>query len=117
MQRVLYLLFAYLGVVTGILAQTNVTSTVQVHSGGHMAEYNVLTFTSGYVVTPRNEPTANLSFRPGSSYGGASDASHVNGYTEKVGTTAFTFPVGDGTTLRPAGMSAPTSGTFQAAYF
>ena len=108
-----------------VLAQTgtNISATVQVHpSLGKIAEYSSLTFNAGYVITPRASPNDNLSFRPGSSYSGAKDASHVNGYAELVspsgGGGAFTFPIGDGTMLRPAGMLAPgASGTFQAAYF
>lgn len=126
MKRRLLLLIAGLTLwvlgVGPLLAQTTqsaVFGTVQVHpNGGKLAIYNSLTFASGYVITPRASSNDNISFRPGSGYTGASDGSHVNGYAEMVGTSAFTFPVGDGTTLRPAGISAPpTSGTFQAAYF
>ncbi|WP_020657220.1 DUF6923 family protein [Rudanella lutea] len=101
-------------------AQTGsgVFGNVGVHSGGHMGVYGTLTAVSGYVVTPRPEPTANISWQPGASHNGTSDASHVDGYAERVGNTAFTFPVGNSAVLRPAGISAPpSSGTYSAAYF
>lgn len=97
---------------------SGVFGTSQVHPSGHLGLYNSVTFVSGYLITPRSAPDDNVYFTTGSTWAGASDASHVNGYAEKEGATAFTFPIGDGTTLRPAGISAPSaSGNFQAAYF
>lgn len=118
MRHILYLLLL-LSSLSAAWGQTTINATVQIHSGGNMVEFNSLTFVSGYVVTPRNEPTANLIFQPGTSHGGSSNGSHVDGYVQKNGNTAFTFPVGSGTKLRPAGISAPgsASAVFRAAYF
>lgn len=62
-------------------------------------------FTSGIVQAPlSNEP---LEFNPGGNSGtaiavsGASDVSHVNGYTFQHGTGIFVYPVGDGTRYEP----------------
>ncbi|KAB7726501.1 tandem-95 repeat protein [Rudanella paleaurantiibacter] len=118
--HILWLALPMLLLVPVAQAQTGsgVFGNVGVHSGGHMGVYGNLTAVSGYVVTPRPEPTANISWQPGASHSGTSDASHVNGYAEVVGNTAFTFPVGNGAVLRPAGMSAPPiSGTYSVAYF
>jgi len=65
------------------------------------------TFTDGIVVTNTNK----LSFLHGATYTGASNTSHVNGFVEKMGNVAFTFPVGDGTLLRPASIAAPSATT------
>jgi hypothetical protein len=48
---------------------------------------------------------------------GASDNSHVNGPVQKIGTSAFEFPVGDGTNYRPIAIGAAGgSNTFTATY-
>jgi hypothetical protein len=61
------------------------------------------TFTSGMITT---SSTPNyLVYEAGSSYSGNSDARHVNGWVKKIGTTNFTFPVGDATYERAAGIS------------
>jgi hypothetical protein len=58
------------------------------------------TFTNGIIVT---SSTPNyLVYEAGSSYSGAADSRHVNGWVKKIGTTAFDFPVGTGTYLRSA---------------
>jgi hypothetical protein len=46
-----------------------------------------------------------LVFESGSSHTGASDASHVSGWTKKTGGTNFEFPVGNGTYYRPVMVS------------
>lgn len=119
MKRNLYLSLALLcAAFAGYGQGSQINGTTQVHPGGHYGAYGTLTFSAGYLVTPRNDPNSNVYFTTGSASAGQSDASHVNGYAEKQGTTAFTFPIGDGTTLRPAGISAPSGSTnFQAAYF
>ncbi|WP_375448421.1 Ig-like domain-containing protein [uncultured Fibrella sp.] len=120
MNRLLYLLlFGLLSVATGHAQSTGsgIFGNVGVHPGGHVGVYNTLTAVTGYVVTPRPSPTSNISWQPGSSHNGTSNSSHVNGYAETTGNTAFRFPIGNGTTLRTAGISAPASGTFSAAYF
>jgi hypothetical protein len=68
---------------------------------------NSLTFTDGIIVTNAN----NLTINSGATYSGSSDTKHVNGYVRKIGNQAFTFPVGDGSRLRTASISAPASAT------
>lgn len=94
-----------------------VLGTTQIHPGGHYGVYNTTNFVSGYLVTPRNLPGDNVLFNAGSGHTGSSNSSHVNGYVEKVGNTAFNFPTGNGTKLRTVGISAPASGSFRAAYW
>jgi hypothetical protein len=70
------------------------------------SEINVdgtLTFTSGDI----DATTNNLVFKAGGTVSGASDASHVKGTVVKTtqSTSAFTFPIGDGTTYRPIGIT------------
>jgi len=75
---------------------------------------NSATFTDGIVVTNANK----MSFLDGSTYITSSDVSHVNGFVEKTGNQAFIFPVGDGSKLRLAAISAPSASTdvFKAKY-
>ena len=49
---------------------------------------------------------------------GASDASYVDGYVQKIGNDAFTFPVGQAGFYAPCAISAPssTSDAFNARY-
>lgn len=76
----------------------------------------VHTFTNGRITT---SATPNfLVYQAGSSYSGASDARHVNGWVKKFGTTNFTFPVGNGTYLRSADIqSLSGSSEFNARYY
>ncbi len=77
---------------------------------------NQLTFTNGKIIT---NTINRLRFNTGSTYENASANSHVIGFVEKEGGTAFTFPVGTATVYSPVSMSAPSSGTsvFAAAYY
>jgi len=60
------------------------------------------TFTAGLIAT---SVTPNyLVYEAGSSYSGDGDSRHVNGWVKKYGTTNFTFPVGDATYERTAGV-------------
>lgn len=83
--------------------------------GTNLILSNTATFTDGIVTTGSN----NFIFNAGSSITGSSGASHVNGTVEKIGNTAFTFPIGDGTMLRTAAISAPVdvADVFTAKYF
>lgn len=67
------------------------------------------TFNNGITTTTRNIHQAGaLRFENGSTYtGGNSDAQHIDGYVSKIGTEAFTFPVGSGTDIRTISISAP----------
>ncbi len=73
------------------------------------------TFTDGLIassVTPNY-----LVYEAGSSYSGVSDAAHVSGWVKKIGTTAFTFPVGDNTYYRNIAISSlASSSEFNARY-
>ena len=63
----------------------------------------VHTFTAGVITT---SATPNyLMYETGSSYTGDGDSKHVNGWVRKTGTTAFAFPVGNGTVERTIGIS------------
>lgn len=73
------------------------------------------TFTSG-IVTSTN--TNLITFNAGAAAVNASSTAHVNGPVAKTGTTAFTFPVGNGTIYRPIAIGVPTtSTTFRAQFF
>ncbi|MCY7357666.1 MAG: hypothetical protein LH609_09375, partial [Rudanella sp.] len=111
------LLLLLLSATTGALAQSTLFGNMEVHPGGKVGVYNSMTLNSGYVITPRQSPPANIAWQAGAAHAQTANASHVNGYAEYGGTSAFTFPIGNGITYRPAGISAPSSGTFSAAYF
>jgi hypothetical protein len=67
-----------------------------------------LTFFSGIISTDRaNSSDEFVHFLAGSSYSGTSNSRYVDGVVRKSGNTAFTFPVGDNSSLRPIGISAP----------
>ncbi|WP_237275311.1 gliding motility-associated C-terminal domain-containing protein [Tenacibaculum ovolyticum] len=80
---------------------------------------NQLDFINGTVVTPRNNPNISLDFINYDSYAGEDDVRHVDGYSSiRGGDPNFTFPVGDGTLLRP--MRIPNKNQydlFKGAYF
>ena len=80
----------------------------------NLAIAGAATFTDGIIETGTNK----VIFRNGASYSGANDASHVNGWVEKIGNSGFTFPVGDGIKLRTASLTAPATSTdaFSAKY-
>jgi hypothetical protein len=72
------------------------------------------TFTSGIVGTT---VTNLLTMNAGSAVAGGSATSHINGPMAKTGTTAFTFPVGNGTIYRTIGIGVPSaSSTFRAQF-
>lgn len=72
---------------------------------------------NGIIKTIRTAPFGMLGYGPAANHSGSSDASHVDGYVGKYGTSAFTFPIGNGTKIRPVSISAPSSGEFKAAYW
>ncbi|MFN8116464.1 MAG: T9SS type A sorting domain-containing protein [Bacteroidia bacterium] len=71
-------------------------------------------FTSGIV-----NQNGTLRFLNGATTSSANNSSYVNGQVIKVGTQAFTFPVGAGGFYRPISISAPSVATdhFTAQYF
>jgi hypothetical protein len=75
---------------------TNNSSGITLNNNLSVA--NAHTFTSGVIAS---SATPNyLIYEAGSSYSGAADSRHVSGWVKKIGTTDFTFPVGNGTYLR-----------------
>ncbi|MCU0438800.1 MAG: proprotein convertase P-domain-containing protein [Raineya sp.] len=59
------------------------------------------TFNNGTFATNANR----IDFSAGSSVSGGSNASHIVGTARKIGNTAFTFPLGNGTYFAPIGFS------------
>ncbi|REA60955.1 hypothetical protein DSL64_13755 [Dyadobacter luteus] len=95
-----------------------------VHNSGNATLFGAHTFVAGgagtqpgIIKTARTTPIGIVSFGPAATHSGANDAGHIDGYVGKYGTTAFTFPIGNGTKMRPVSISAPTSGDFKAAYW
>lgn len=80
---------------------------------------NQLDFINGTVITPRNDTSISLDFINYDSYAGEDDIRHVDGYSSiRGGDASFTFPIGDGTLLRP--MRIPNKNQydlFKGAYF
>ncbi len=77
---------------------------------------NSTTFTNGLI----NSTATNLYiFRDGATAIGANSRSFVNGPVQKIGTQAFTFPIGKGVEYAPASITAPSTNTdkFTAEYF
>lgn len=91
---------------TGATTVTIPSGTVQIA--------NSLTLTNGII-----NQNGSLRFLNNSTVSGASDNSFVNGQVTKIGTQAFTFPVGTKNRYRPIGISAPGVATdnFTAQYF
>ncbi|MEP7377218.1 MAG: hypothetical protein ABI675_27700 [Chitinophagaceae bacterium] len=73
------------------------------------------TFSNGIITT---SVTPNyLVYEAGSSYSGDGDASHVNGWVKKMGSTNFIFPVGNGIVERTVALSGLSgSSEFNAKY-
>ncbi len=65
-------------------------------SGTHQFLNGMITTSSSYA----------LVYKTGSSHSGSSDSRHVHGWVKKEGSTAFVFPVGSATLLRPVALSA-----------
>lgn len=116
--------FALLGITTLAQAQEGSQGNTTVSNGAQMTFFGAHTFVAGgagtqpgIIKTIRTAPFGIVSYAAGAGHSGATDANHVDGYVGKYGTTAFTFPVGNGTKLRPVSISAPASGDFKAAYW
>jgi hypothetical protein len=59
-----------------------------------------------------------LVYQAGSSYSGADDTRHVNGWVKKIGTSDFVFPVGNGTVVRTIALSNLSANSeFNVKYF
>jgi len=76
---------------------------------------SVLTLSDGIINTSSGKE---LVMQAGSSVVGGSDSSHVDGPMMKIGSTDFTFPVGDGGFIEQIGIAnLASSATFTAQYF
>ena len=65
------------------------------------------TYTAGMITT---SATPNyMIYEAGSSYTGSSDSRHVNGWVKKIGSTNFTFPVGNTIYERPVALTNLTA--------
>lgn len=74
-----------------------------------------LTFTAGGITSGTN--TEDVYFYPGSAYTGYDAAHHIIGYCTKSGSTAFDFPIGDGTHTADLAISGLTgTADFQVLY-
>lgn len=60
------------------------------------------TFSSGIISTSATPKY--MVYESGSSYSTSGDSKHVNGWVKKIGNSDFTFPVGNGTYLRPVAL-------------
>jgi hypothetical protein len=106
-------------------AQSSSQGNTVISEGTQMTVFGAHTFLTGGAGIQPGIVKANRATSPGilgfgtsASYSGQDDANHVDGYVSKDGTSAFVFPVGDGTKLRTIGISAPaSSGVYKAAYW
>jgi hypothetical protein len=89
---------------TGITLNNNLSVT-----GTH-------TFSNGLITT---SSTPNyMIYEAGSSYTGSGDTRHINGWVKKIGSTNFTFPVGDAAYERPVAISSLSgSSEYNARYY
>ncbi len=92
----------------------NTTGTLSLNSALNID--NECDFVNGIINPASSSQT--LVFQASSSVSGASNNSHVNGAVRKVGTTAFTFPIGKAGEYTPIGIgTSASSSTFSAEYF
>jgi gliding motility-associated-like protein len=107
-------------------AQSASFGNTYVHSGGEAAIHNIQhTYLNGgsgtqpgVIGTDRALPRGYVSFVGTSSWTGAADAQHIDGYAKSYLPTAFTFPIGDNGKYRPARVSeASVLEPATAAYF
>lgn len=64
-----------------------------------------LIFTLGDFITSTNK----VVFSSSSNYSGASNNSHINGWSSKIGNTSFIFPVGNGVLMRDLSITSPSN--------
>jgi len=93
---------------------TNNASGIQINNDLSIAGTH--TFSAGMLTT---SSTPNyVIYQSGASYNGSSDELHINGSVKKIGSTNFTFPVGDNTYLRSISISnISAAGEYAARYF
>jgi len=79
---------------------------------------NEMLFTTGLVITPRDDISVSLDFINHDIYAGEGDDQHVDGYATVIGKDEFVFPIGDGNRIRPLIIPATTDTQyFRAAFF
>jgi hypothetical protein len=100
------------------LTINNSTASSAIILGGPVAVNGTATFTDGHMITTSSNL---LTLGSSATAVAASDASHVDGPVAKVKntTTAFVFPIGDGTNIMAASVTptSTTSTTYVAEYF
>ena len=100
--------------ITVVQAQSGSRGNTYIFGGGHATvhggNHNFVNGGSGtqpgIVGTARTTPAGNLAFMPGTTWSGAANDAHVDGYVRSYQTGAFTFPIGDNGSYRPAAVSA-----------
>jgi hypothetical protein len=92
--------------------QTNNSAGITLNND--LSASGVHTFTAG-IITTSSTPNY-LIYEAGSSYTGDSDSRHVNGWVKKIGSTSFTFPVGDNTYERTIALNFSASSEFNVKY-
>ena len=112
--------------ITVVQAQSGSRGNTYIFGGGHATvhggNHNFVNGGSGtqpgIVGTARTTPAGNLAFMPGTTWSGAANDAHVDGYVRSYQTGAFTFPIGDNGSYRPAAVSAASaSNPADAAYY
>ena len=85
--------------------QTNNSAGITLNN--NLSVSGIHTFSAGLIGT---SATPNyLVYEAGSSHTGSNDSRHVTGWVKKFGTTNFTFPVGDASYMRTAGVASLSS--------
>lgn len=123
-RQCIVLIVCFLGYISAY-AQEGTLGNTTIFNGAQMTFFGAHSFATGgsgvqpgIIKTIRTAPVGILGYSETATYSGANDANHVDGYVSKTGTAAFTFPIGNGTKLRTASISAPSaSATFKAAYW
>lgn len=108
---------AYFGIVeNSIDIVINCSKEVLLNTAAQINEGATLHLLSGNLVTSTQNM---LTISAGAGVAGGSISSHIIGPLRKVGNSAFTFPLGKGTTYAPIAISAPAAATdtFTAEYF
>ncbi|WP_369049406.1 gliding motility-associated C-terminal domain-containing protein [Tenacibaculum sp. UWU-22] len=79
---------------------------------------NIMEYTTGRVITPRDDRSISLDYLNFDLYAGESDTEHTDGYVSVTGFEKFIFPIGDDMRLRPMIIPEQSGNTyFKGAYF
>ncbi|CAG5067781.1 hypothetical protein DYBT9623_00508 [Dyadobacter sp. CECT 9623] len=124
MKNKFYMLLSFLCSATLTFAQVKgkVYSTVQCFPGGNLRVHSNPMTLAAHIITPRsNHASSSVLFTDGAYTDETTDAGYVNGYVTKIGSEAFTFPVGsqEGNDLRSLtiSMEKPSSIKLAVAYW